>query len=72
MTTTFEEDRRRNHRDNLLYIDRYVEWVLGTPNEVWSERQRKLIDSVFASARDFRARYGYVPARKDAALKAKG
>jgi len=57
-------ERERNHSDNLAHVDWYVDWVRRTPNDVWSEQQRRFIDSVIRSSRDFRARCGYVSAER--------
>ena len=69
MPESIRRDRERNHRDNLEYIDRYADWVLRTPNEVWSEVQKRLIDSVLASSRDFHRRHGTTAVLRELALR---
>ncbi len=38
-----EEERERNFKERLKFIDIYVEWLKKTPNEVWSKQQKELI-----------------------------
>lgn len=45
-----EKDKKRNLEQRLEFIDEYAEWVKKTPNQVWSEQQKKMIDSVLKSA----------------------
>ena len=67
--TEFLASRRRNHRDNLRYIDAYVEWVRSVPNEVWSRQQAKIIDSVLASSREFHRSHGTTGLLRELALR---
>ena len=39
-----DEDKKRNFKERLEFIDLYVEWLKKTPNKVWSRQQRNLID----------------------------
>ncbi|MFW5946349.1 MAG: hypothetical protein ACOCTN_05710 [Candidatus Natronoplasma sp.] len=45
-----EEDRKKNLEERLRFIEEYARWVKRTPNEVWSEQQKEMIDSVLKSA----------------------
>lgn len=38
-----EEEKKRNFKQRLEFIDMYVEWLKKTPNKVWSKQQNKLL-----------------------------
>ena len=39
-----EEEKERNFRQRLEFIDLYTDWLKKTPNKKWSRQQNKLID----------------------------
>lgn len=42
-----EELKKRkeaNFKERLEFIAKYAKWVLQTPNKVWSEQQKDIID----------------------------
>ncbi|MDP3742700.1 MAG: hypothetical protein Q8R15_05275 [Candidatus Micrarchaeota archaeon] len=39
-----EEQKRRNFRERLKFIDWYAEWLKKTPNEVWSKAQNAVVE----------------------------
>ena len=41
-----EEVRKINFKQNLEFVDYYVNWMKTVPNEVWSKQQAKLINSL--------------------------
>lgn len=41
------EDKEKNFEERLKFIDMYVDWLKKTPNDVWSNQQKKLINSQF-------------------------
>lgn len=42
----FKKDDGNNFKEQLEFIDRYVEW-LKAPNKVWSNQHKDLIDSAY-------------------------
>ena len=45
-----EEQKERNRKERLKFIELQVEWLKRTPNEVWSKQQAAFINAVLASA----------------------
>ncbi|MDE1868415.1 MAG: hypothetical protein KGH60_00385 [Candidatus Micrarchaeota archaeon] len=43
-----EEARKRNHEDNLRFIDFYTAYLKSASNEEWSRKQKTLIDTIYA------------------------
>ena len=41
-----EESKRKNFEENIKFVRLYVKWMKSVPNEVWSDQQAALIDSV--------------------------
>lgn len=39
-----EEEKKRNFKQRLEFIDLYVKWLKKTPNKVWSKQQNKLLN----------------------------
>ncbi len=39
-----EEEKKRNSKERLKFIDMYVEWLKKTPNKVWSRQQNKFLN----------------------------
>ena len=39
-----EEEKKRNFKQRLQFIDTYVEWLKKTGNKKWSKQQNKLIN----------------------------
>jgi len=39
-----EEEKRRNRKERLEFIDKYVAWMKKTPNKIWSKQQKDIID----------------------------
>lgn len=46
-------DKRKNFHQRLEFIRLYAKWVKSVPNEVWSEQQAVLINSLMKNARNF-------------------
>ncbi len=42
-----KKDKENNFKERLEFIDRYVEWLKATPNEVWSKQHKDFIDSAY-------------------------
>ncbi len=38
------EEKRRNSRQRMDFIDLHAEWLKKTPNKVWSKQQKVLLD----------------------------
>lgn len=38
-----EEERKRNFKQRLKFIDFYTDWLKKTPNEEWSKQQKKIL-----------------------------
>jgi hypothetical protein len=49
-----EESLERNRRSRLAWIDTWVAYMKRVPNQVWSEEQRIVIDSILQSANEAR------------------
>jgi len=39
-----EEEKKRNFKQRLQFIDSYVKWLKKTPNREWSKQQNTLLD----------------------------
>jgi len=39
-----EEDKKLNFEERLRFIDLYVEWLKKTPNKVWSNHQKDIVN----------------------------
>jgi len=39
-----EEQKERNFKERLAFIDWYVDWLKKTPNNVWSKAQNKVVE----------------------------
>lgn len=39
-----EEEKKRNQRQRMEFIDLYAQWLKKKPNAVWSRQQNKLSD----------------------------
>ena len=39
-----EEEKKRNFKQRLEFIDQYVAWLKKTPNKKWSKQQNKLLN----------------------------
>ncbi|MFH1587585.1 MAG: hypothetical protein ABID38_07045 [Candidatus Diapherotrites archaeon] len=39
-----KEEKKRNRRQRMEFIDRYTDWLEKTPNKVWSSQQIKYLD----------------------------
>ncbi len=39
-----EEEKERNRRQRMDFVDMYAEWLKKTPNKVWSKQQAKYMD----------------------------
>lgn len=39
-----EEEKQRNRRQRMDFVDMYAEWLKKTPNKVWSKQQAKYLD----------------------------
>jgi hypothetical protein len=37
-----EEEKKRNQRQRMEFIDLYTKWLKKTPNKNWSKQQNKL------------------------------
>jgi len=48
------EDRKKNRRGNLNFIDIHVAWLKRTSNKEWSKRQKMLTDSQYKANRHLR------------------
>lgn len=46
-------DKKNNFLQRLEFIRFYAKWVKSVPNEVWSEQQAVLINSMIKNARNF-------------------
>ena len=46
-------DRERNLLQRLEFVRFYARWVKSVPNEVWSEQQAVIINSMVKNARNF-------------------
>ncbi len=46
-------DKKKNLLQRLEFIRFYAKWVKSVPNEVWSEQQAVLINSMMKNARNF-------------------
>ncbi len=46
-------DKKKNFLQRLEFIRFYAKWVKSVPNEVWSEQQAVLINSMMKNARNF-------------------
>ena len=44
-----KKDKQNNFKERLEFIDRYVEWLKSTPDEVWSKQHKEFIDSAYQS-----------------------
>ncbi len=38
-----EEDKKKNFKERLKFIDMYAEWIKKVSNKEWSSQQKKLI-----------------------------
>ena len=45
-----KKDKEKNFNERLEFIDRYVEWLKATPNEVWSKQHKEFIDSAYQNS----------------------
>jgi len=39
-----EEEKERNRKERLKFIDLYAKWLKKTPNKVWSKQQNKFLN----------------------------
>lgn len=39
-----EEEKKRNLKQRMEFVDLYAEWLKNTPNKVWSNQQNKLLN----------------------------
>ena len=39
-----EEKKKKNFEERLDFIDKYVEWLKKTPNDIWSSQQKKFME----------------------------
>jgi hypothetical protein len=39
-----EEEKERNKKERIKFIDLYVKWLKKTPNKIWSRQQNKMLD----------------------------
>lgn len=37
------QDKKKNFKARLAFIDSYVEWLKKTPNSVWSKQQKRML-----------------------------
>lgn len=42
-----EEEKERNFRQKVEFIKLYAEWIKKTPNEEWSKKHSKFINSMY-------------------------
>lgn len=47
------ENSKRDMKERIEFIKRYVEWLKRTPNEVWSRQQAEFINALLENARNF-------------------
>ncbi len=40
-----EEEKKRNQRQRMEFLDQYAHWLKKTPNKAWSKQQNKLRSS---------------------------
>ena len=45
-----KKEKENNFNERLEFIDRYVEWLKATPNEVWSKQHNEFIDSAYQNS----------------------
>jgi hypothetical protein len=39
-----EEEKERNRKQRMEFIDLYAKWLKKTPNKAWSRQQNKLLN----------------------------
>jgi len=44
---------KRDMKERIKFIKRYVEWLKKTPNEVWSAQQAEFINALLENAKNF-------------------
>lgn len=40
----FEEEKKRNSKQRMEFVDFYANWIKKTPNKVWSKQHAKFLN----------------------------